>query len=112
MKIYNKKGLIWGILWTAAGAFCLYRDMVDAHDFLPQQIKSVVLSLLMLVIGITGFVRAFSKAAAREDGRFVFLGGGDGFFMKCLLKFFQNCGVKALQIPARYSILSSGFDFL
>ena len=67
MKIYNKKGLLWGIVWTAAGAFCLYRDVADASSFLPQQIKSVVLSLIMLVVGVTGFVRAFSKRASRED---------------------------------------------
>ena len=67
MKIYNKKGLLWGIVWTAAGAFCLYRDAADASGFLPQQIKSVVLSLIMLAVGITGFVRAFSKRASMED---------------------------------------------
>ena len=67
MKIYNKKGLIAGILWTAAGAFCLYRDAVDAHEFLPQQIKSVVLSLVMLAVGLTCLVRALSRSASRED---------------------------------------------
>ena len=67
MKIYNKKGLLAGILWTAAGAFCLYQDAVDAHDFLPQQIKSVVLSLVMLAVGLTCLVRALSRSASRED---------------------------------------------
>lgn len=67
MKIYNKKGLLAGILWTAAGAFCLYRDAVDAHEFLPQQIKSVVLSLVMLAVGLTCLVRALSRSASRED---------------------------------------------
>lgn len=67
MKIYNKKGLLAGVLWTAAGAFCLYRDVVDAHDFLPQQIKSVVLSLVMLAVGLTCLVRACSKSASRAD---------------------------------------------
>ena len=67
MKIYNKKGLIAGVLWTAAGAFCLYQDAVDAHDFLPQQIKSVVLSLVMLAVGLTCLLRALSRSASRED---------------------------------------------
>ena len=67
MKIYNKKGLIAGVLWTAAGAFCLYQDAVDTHDFLPQQIKSVVLSLVMLAVGLTCLLRALSKSASRED---------------------------------------------
>ena len=67
MKIYNKKGLIAGVLWTAAGAFCLYQDAVDAHDFLPQQIKSVVLSLVMLAVGLTCLLRALSKSASWQD---------------------------------------------
>ncbi len=67
MKIYNKKGFFSGVLWTAAGAFCLYRDIVDSADFLPQQIKSVVISLLCLAIGLTSLIRAFSKSSTRED---------------------------------------------
>ena len=67
MKIYNKKGLIWGVFWTIGVLFCLYRDIVDPHDFLPQQIKSVILSVLLLAMGVTGFVRAFSKRATIED---------------------------------------------
>lgn len=67
MKIYNKKGLIWGVFWTIGGLFCLYRDIFDPHDFLPQQIKSVILSVLLLAMGVTGFVRAFSKRATIED---------------------------------------------
>lgn len=67
MKLYNKKGVIWGVFWTIGGLFCLYRDIVDPHAFLPQQIKSVVLSALLLAMGLTGFVRAFSKRATIED---------------------------------------------
>ena len=67
MKIYNKKRFFSGVLWTAAGAFCLYRDIVDSADFLPQQIKSVVISLLCLAIGLTSLIRAFSKSSTRED---------------------------------------------
>lgn len=67
MKIYNKKGFFSGVLWTAAGAFCLYRDIVDSADFLPQQIKSVAFSLVFLAIGLTSLIRAFSKSATRED---------------------------------------------
>ena len=67
MKIYNKKGFVAGLLWTAAGVFCLYQDAVDASDFLPQQIESVVLSLVMLAVGLTCLLRALSKSASRED---------------------------------------------
>ena len=76
MKIYNKKGLIAGVLWTAAGAFCLYQDAVDAHDFLPQQIKSVVLSLVMLAVGLTCLLRALSKSASREETLYWLVGAG------------------------------------
>lgn len=67
MKIYNKKGFFSGVLWTAAGAFCLCRDIVDSADFLPQQIKNVIISLLCLAIGLTSLIRAFSKSSTRED---------------------------------------------
>lgn len=67
LKIYNKKGFFSGVLWTAAGAFCLYRDIVDSADFLPQQIKSVAFSLVFLAIGLTSLIRAFFKSATRED---------------------------------------------
>lgn len=67
LKVYNKKGFFSGVLWTAVGAFCLYRDIVDSADFLPQQIKSVLFSLLCLAIGLTCLIRAFSKSSTRED---------------------------------------------
>ena len=67
MKVYNKKGLAWGISWTVLGLFSLYHDFVDPDSFWLQQGKSVVISAVMVLIGVTGFVRAFSKAATRED---------------------------------------------
>ena len=67
MRIYNKKGFVWGLCWTLAGAFCLYRDIVSPDDFFPQQIKSVALSVLMLAMGLTGFIRAFSRSATQQD---------------------------------------------
>ena len=67
MKIYHKRGFVSGVLWTAAGAFCLYRDIVDSADFLPQQMKSVGISLLCLAIGLTSLIRSFSQSSTRED---------------------------------------------
>ena len=67
MKVYNKKGLAWGIFWTVLGLFSLYRDFADPDSFWLQQVKGVVISVVVLLMGATGFVRAFSKAAARED---------------------------------------------
>ena len=67
MKVYNKKGLAWGIFWTVLGLFSLYRDFADPDSFWLQQVKGAVISVVVLLMGATGFVRAFSKAAARED---------------------------------------------
>ena len=67
MKIYNKKGLLWGLLWTLLGGWNLWHDIVQPHDFLPQQIKSVIMSALLFLFGVTFFVRAFSKRATIED---------------------------------------------
>lgn len=67
MKIYNKKGFFSGILWTAAGVFCLYRDIMDSADFMPRQLKNVIFSLLFLAIGLTSLLRAFSRSSSRKD---------------------------------------------
>ena len=67
MKIYNKKGFVWGVFWTALGLFSLYRDVVDPDSFWLQQVKSVVISVVMLLMGVTFVVRAFSRAATRAD---------------------------------------------
>lgn len=39
MKVYNKKGLAWGIFWTVLGLFSLYRDFVDPDSFWLQRGK-------------------------------------------------------------------------
>ena len=67
MKVYNKKGLLWGLFWTVLGLFSLYRAFVDPDSFWLQQVKSVVIAAVVLLMGATGFVRAFSKSATRED---------------------------------------------
>ena len=83
MKVYNKKGLLWGLFWTALGLFSLYRAFVAPDSFWLQQVKSVVIAAVVqsgkdeavaaviaavvLLMGATGFVRAFSKTATRED---------------------------------------------
>ena len=67
MKVYNKKGLAWGIFWTVLGLFSLYRDFADPDSFWLQQVKGAVISVVVLLMGATGFVRAFSKTATRED---------------------------------------------
>lgn len=47
--------------------FLLVPGYVDSADFLPQQIKSVLFSLLCLAIGLTCLIRTFSKSSTRED---------------------------------------------
>lgn len=67
MRIYNKKGFIWGVVWTILGGWTLVLDIMEPNDFLPKQIKNVLLSALLIAIGIIGFIRAFSRKATQED---------------------------------------------
>ena len=67
MKIYNKKGFAWGVFWSVLGVVGLYHDIVRPVDFLPRQIKHVAISVVLLLMGVTFVVRAFSKTATRED---------------------------------------------
>lgn len=65
MKVYNKKGLIWGVLWTILGGWTLVLDIMKPNDFLPGQIKNVLMSALLIAIGISGFIRAFNRKATQ-----------------------------------------------
>lgn len=38
MKVYNKKGLLWGLFWTVLGLFSLYRAFVAPDSFWLQQV--------------------------------------------------------------------------
>ena len=49
MKVYNKKGLLWGLFWTVLGLFSLYRAFVDPDSFWLQQVKSVVIAAVVLL---------------------------------------------------------------
>lgn len=67
MKIYNRKGLIWGVFWTLLAAFNLYHSILSPDDFLMGQIKDILISVVVLMLGVSGFIRAFSKKATLED---------------------------------------------
>ncbi|MEY9976242.1 DUF2178 domain-containing protein [Lysinibacillus sp. RC79] len=67
MKVYNKKGFVWGVMWTILGVWTLVLDIIEPNDFLPGQIKNVLLSVLLIAIGISGFIRAFSRKATQKD---------------------------------------------
>ena len=67
MKIYNKKGLVWGIFWLVLGVSALVADLaINPSDFLPKTIKDVIIDMIIVLMGLAGFLRAFSaKATAR-----------------------------------------------
>lgn len=68
MKIYNKKGFAWGIFWFALGACGLVLELfVHPSDFLPEMIKGIIIDGILVLIGLTGLLRAFSAQATRED---------------------------------------------
>lgn len=67
MKIYNKKGLFFGILLLALGLFNLIINIISPDDFLPEQIKDILFAALAIILGMSGFYRAFSKRATKED---------------------------------------------
>lgn len=68
MKIYNKKGLIWGVFCLALGIWGLVMELfIHPADFLPETIKGVIIDGILVLIGLTGFLRAFSVRATRED---------------------------------------------
>lgn len=67
MKIYNKKGVIFGAIWAGLGMTSLVTCLIKPEKFLPEQIKDFVLASLLIVIGLVSFIRAFSKSATQED---------------------------------------------
>lgn len=68
MKIYNKKGFAWGIFWLVLGVSALVADLwINPDDFLPKTIKDVIIDFIILIMGLVGFLRAFSAKATRED---------------------------------------------
>lgn len=67
MKIYNKKGFVWGIFWTILGAARLVLLVTHPEEQTVQLIKGLAFGIVFLTIGLSGFTRAFSKQATRED---------------------------------------------
>lgn len=67
MKIYNKKGFVFGIVWSILGGWLFVSSILEPESFLPGQVKNIVLWLVLVLIGISTFIRAFSKKATRED---------------------------------------------
>lgn len=67
MKIYNKKGLCFGILWTVLGIIGLMINLFSPDEFLLERIKDLVISVAVILVGSSGLLCAFSKEATRAD---------------------------------------------
>ena len=68
MKVYNKKGFAWGVFWLALGICGLVMELfIHPSDFLPETVKGIIIYSILVLIGLTGFLRAFSVRATRED---------------------------------------------
>lgn len=63
MRIYNKKGFIFGLIWTLLGIWIL----ITAFTAQENVIKDIVLAIVLLAVGITSVCRALSKTASIED---------------------------------------------
>ena len=67
MKIYNKRGFLSGIVCLGLAVWSIVLDFGEPDPNTFVQIRDSVLSVILLLIGINSFWRAFSKKAARED---------------------------------------------
>lgn len=67
MKLYNKKGLVFGLFWTILGVLALVLEFVRPSGNTAVFIRDIVLFSLLILFGVRQVVRAFSRAATRED---------------------------------------------
>ena len=67
MKLYNKKGLIFGLFWTILGVSALILELVRPSGNTAVFIRDIVLFSLLILFGVRQAVRAFSMTATRED---------------------------------------------
>lgn len=67
MKVYNKKGLIWGIVWSAVALINLIFELRRPSSTTLEFASNIFWIIVLMGIGITGFIRAFSKQATEED---------------------------------------------
>ena len=67
MKLYNKKGLVFGLFWTILGVSALVLELVRSSGNTAVFIRDIVLFSLLILFGVRQVVRAFSRAATRED---------------------------------------------
>lgn len=63
MKIYNKKGFIFGFLWFLLGVWFLVHSIQNAEEIFSKQAGNIIVSIILLAVGFTSLIRAFSKEA-------------------------------------------------
>ena len=66
MKLCNKKGLVLSLFWTILGVSALVLELVRPSST-AVFIRDIVLFSLLILFGVRQVVRAFSRAATRED---------------------------------------------
>ena len=69
MKLYNKKGLGFGLFWTILGISALILEFVRPSSNTAVFIRDIVLFSLLILFGVRQSVRAFSMKATRDDIR-------------------------------------------
>ena len=67
MKVYNKKGLLAGIFLTVLASVGIVLDFRSPDSNTLVQIRDIIISVFLLLMGINSFWRAFSKKATKED---------------------------------------------
>ena len=67
MKVYNRKGLLLGGICMLLALWNLVHDFGSPDPNALVQVRDSILSVFLLLLGITSFWRAFSKKATRED---------------------------------------------
>lgn len=67
MKIYNKKGFLSGIFLTLLAIVGMILDFRSPASNTLVQIRDIIISVFLLLMGINSFWRAFSKKATKED---------------------------------------------
>lgn len=67
MEIYNKKGFLIGIMCCGVSIVCFIKDLVAPSDFTLLQMKHLLISSLMGLIGLNYISRAFSRKDTAED---------------------------------------------
>ena len=69
MKLYNKKGLVFGLFWTILGVLALVLEFVRPSGNTAVFIRDIVLFSLLILFGVRQVVRAFSKDVYKRQAK-------------------------------------------